>query len=230
VSGEKVKFRNVPWGEATVVVECECQERNRIKRMFKSSHITDDFQKLGFQNFITDGRPQCVTAAKEVALEYLKRFDDIKDDRCNSVALLGNPGCGKTHVLMAICNNLMRKRIHVMYFPWVEGLNDLKDNMDDLERKIRMMKEVSVLYIDDLFKGRKTPTEWSVEQLFGIVNYRYVEHLPILLSCEKDIDQLCDIDEGIGSRLYEMARNHTVLMKLTPQEEQDGTQLNYRIR
>lgn len=209
---------------------CECEKKRQVERMFRTSHITEEFQKLGFQNFTIENRPLSVIQARDAALDYLKQFDEIRNTRCNSIALLGKPGCGKTHLLMAICNNLMRRNISVMYFPWVEGMNELKDKLDKLEQKTDAMKNIEVLYIDDLYKGRRAPTDWSLEQLFGIVNYRYLNHKPTLLSCERDIDELCEVDEGIGSRLYEMSRNYTVLIKLTDEEKKYGMKINYRIR
>jgi DNA replication protein DnaC len=212
-----------------VAKPCACMERKRIHRLFKSSHITDEFQKLGFQNFVVDGRPACVNQARDMCLHYLRNFELIRGGRQNSVALLGHPGTGKTHLLMAISNNLMRKGVSVLYFPWVEGGNELKDNLDELESRIHAMKTVDVLFIDDLFKGRKEPTAFMLEQLFGVVNYRYLNHLPILLSSEKDIDAICAIDEGIGSRLYQMAKSYTVVMGLTDEERKKGIQLNFRL-
>lgn len=211
-------------------VECDCQKSARIHRMFKSSHITEAFQQLGFKNFTTDGRPQAVVNAKAAALDYLKRFKAIRADRNNSLALLGIPGGGKTHLLMAISNNLIRKGVGVLYFPWVEGGNDLKDDMDKLEEKVGHMKRVDVLYIDDLFKGRRKPTDFMLEQMFGVINYRYLNCLPILVSSERDIDEICDIDMGLGSRIFEMAKRYTVILKLTDEEAKQGAEINYRLK
>ncbi|WP_245590479.1 ATP-binding protein [Aneurinibacillus terranovensis] len=203
---------------------CECREQKKTKRMFKSSQITEEFQKLGFRNFITENRPKCVVDAYETAQDYLKYFDRFRNERKNSIALLGNPGCGKTHLLMAVSNNLMRKGVGVLYFTWVDLLNELKDDFDLLHEKVQRMQKVDVLFIDDLFKGRKEPTPFQLEQLFAIVNYRYLNHLPIMISSERDIDQICEIDEAIGSRIYEMCRDYTVLLQGSRKE------LNYRLR
>src|SRR5690348_14016263 len=37
--------------------ECRCVERKRISRLFRSSHITEQFQSVGFKDFIINGRP-----------------------------------------------------------------------------------------------------------------------------------------------------------------------------
>ena len=137
--------------------------------------------------------------------------------------LVGRVGAGKTHLLMAISNNLLAKGIEVIYFPWVEGFNEIKDDFSKLEEKMSRLKKCDVLFLDDIFKGRENPTAFQLEQLFGLVNYRYLNKKPVLISSEKTIAELLAIDEGIGSRLYEMCENYKVVIE-------GDAKLNYRLR
>lgn len=133
--------------------QCECVRRKEIARLMAASGITEEFEKLLFGNFITDGKPDRIKDAYECAVEYYKDFQKIKGERQNSIALLGQPGSGKTHLLTAIMNNLIKKKsVHCMYFPYVEGMGDLKANFDNLKAKLDAMRKVEVLFIDDLFK------------------------------------------------------------------------------
>lgn len=210
-----------------VWVRCECVKWRKAQRLMKSSEITDEFKKLGFQNFVTDGKPQIVKDAYECALNYFQSFRGIKGNRRNSIALLGQPGVGKTHLLTAVLNNFIRKsHIPVLYFPFVEGFNDLKDDFDKLEEKLERMKRIDVLFIDDLFKpanGKPRATDWQVEQTYAVINHRYLNHMPIMVSSELDIDELCDIDEALGTRIYEMCRDYCVVIK------GDRKELNHRL-
>ncbi|EPZ58923.1 putative aAA ATPase [[Clostridium] sordellii ATCC 9714] len=45
--------------------------------------------------------------------------------------------------------------------------------------------------------------------------------MPMIVSCEKGVDELLDIDEAIGSRLIEMSKDYLVEMK--------GRKLNFRV-
>lgn len=208
---------------------CPCVERKRISKLFTSSHITEQFQNVGFKDFVVKGRPQCVKDARDTALAYFNTFSEIRSTRNNSCVLLGPPGSGKTHLLMAVSNGFMRMGTAVQYFPWVEGFNNLKDNLDDLEKLTNAMKRVDVLFVDDLFKGRTKPTDFQLEQLFGIVNYRYLNCLPMLISSERDIDDMFEIDEGIARRIYERAKGHRVILGLTDAERAAGMELNYSL-
>lgn len=224
-----MSMRDVPIGTPYSARECSCRIEKRRQRLFQSSRITANFLKMGFKNFEVKDRPACVKDARDITLEYFNQFSQIRDTRQNSCVLLGPPGSGKTHLLMAISNGLLRQDIGVHYFPWVEGFGELKDNLDELESRLNIMRRADVLFLDDLFKGRTRPTDFQLEQLFGVVNYRYLNCKPMLVSSERDIDEICAIDEGIGRRLWERAKGHRALMGLADKERQSGMKLNYSL-
>lgn len=201
---------------------CECIPEKRIRFMMKSSQITDDFRKLTFENYITDGSSAVLKASRDMANIYAIEFETIEKKRNNSIGIVGQVGSGKTHLVCAVANHLLTNGIQVIYFPFVEGMNDLKSNFDELESKLERLKKSRVLFIDDLFKGRDKPTGWQIETTFALVNYRYLNHLPIMFTSEKNFKTLLDIDEALGSRLYEMVRDYRM--------EIVGSHLNYRMR
>ncbi|WP_419884062.1 ATP-binding protein [Peribacillus sp. B-H-3] len=211
----------------TFSIRCDCVQRYKTERIIKASEITDQFKKLGFQNFIRNGKPKVIADAYDCSMAYLKGYQTIKQERQNSIALLGQPGAGKTHLLTAISNNLIqRESVPVLYFPYVEGFSDLKDDFDKLEAKLERMKQVEVLFIDDLFKPAKgvpRATEWQIEQMYSVINYRYLNHKPILVSSELTVDQLADVDEALGTRIYQMCRDFTVVI------QGDRKTLNHRL-
>ncbi|MCY8663673.1 ATP-binding protein [Bacillus haynesii] len=207
--------------------QCDCVRRKKIARIMAASGITEEFENLVFGNFKTEGKPELIKEAYDCAVEYFKDFEKIRGNRSNSIALLGQPGSGKTHLLTAIMNNLIKKKsVHCLYFPYVEGMGDLKKDFDQLETKLDAMRKVEVLFIDDLFKparGEPRATEWQVEQIQSVVNYRYLNHLPLLVSSELTTDELLDIDEALGSRIHQMCREYTVIIK------GDRMKLNHRL-
>lgn len=194
-----------------------------MKSLFNSSQITPSFQKKCFRNFKYEDRPQIIQDAYHCALAYYQNFYEIKNTEQNSIALLGEPGSGKTHLLMSVANNLIKKGIPVLYFPWVEGFNELKDDFNLLNEKIKHLSGAPVLFIDDLFKGGDKPTTFELKQLYALINYRYLNNLPFLISCELTIDEINRIDKAIGSRIYERCKDYLVILK------DDQEQLNYRL-
>lgn len=202
--------------------DCECLIQKRQERLIQASQITEEFRKKTFKSFDYKTVSDLVKQAYFTAGTYAKEFETIKNNRSNGLALIGRPGAGKTHLLMAAANRLLEKGVEVIYFPWVEGLADLKSDFDKLEEKVSRLQRCQVLYIDDLFKGRKEPTEFQLEQIFALINYRYLNKLPVMISSEWTISRMCDFDEATGSRIKEMCRDHLVVL--------DKDNLNYRLR
>lgn len=192
-------------------VPCSCVQKRRIAALFESSRITPEMQNKRFDSFEIAGKRASVIQAFEKAIAYVDLFETIRKTDQNSIALLGQPGSGKTHLLMAVANHLIETGVPVLYFPWVEGWTELRGDLDKLKDKIRQLQTAPVLFIDDLYKGRDLPTQLQSEQLFAIVNYRYLNCLPMLISSERSMQRL-NADEGIGSRIAERCRDFTVHM------------------
>lgn len=203
--------------------DCECVNKRMLERLFKASAITEEFAKKTFGNFDVGSVSEIVREAYSVAYEYVREFSNISKERQNSIALLGRPGCGKTHLLMAAANNLLKKGVGVIYFPWVEGFNEIKDDLSALDERIRRLQNAEVLFIDDMWKGSEKPTQFEIKQAFAIINYRYLNNLPVLISSERSFAEMCGFDEAVGSRIKEMCKGHTVTIK-------GGIELNYRLR
>ena len=56
---------------------------------------------------------------------------------------------------------------------------------------------------DDLFNGCISGSDVNI--IVKIINYSYLNELWVIVSCENGIDEIMNIDEAIGSRLYEMS-------------------------
>ena len=101
--------------------------------------------------------------------------------------------------------------------------------MNDREyynNKISNLRDVQVLFIDDLFKGleknidiAKAKTELDI--VYEIVNYRYNNKKPMIITTELDINRMMQIDKALASRILEMAKGYRVTF--------EGLELNYRI-
>ncbi len=161
---------------------------------------------------------------KDKVTSYLIQFDKIKNDRNNSILLSGKSGCGKTHLSLALANNLLKKKeVAVVYMPYRDIITSLKQNMldEDYYRKtLAKYQKAEVLLIDDLLKGKITESDVNI--MFELINYRYLNRLPMIISTEYGQRKLLDFDEAIGSRIYEMCKGYVVEIK--------GKGNNYRLR
>ena len=204
-----------------VACRCECFAIRMARDMMKRSGISAEFQKKTFDNFTTKGNPQ-LSNAKNKAVQYVENFARTEQGRYNSIMFTGQVGAGKTHLGMAICGELMNGGVAVIYMAYRNAVTRIKQNIMDEEvynRELNQYTSAQVLFIDDLLKGRLTETDINI--MYEIVNYRYMNNMPVIISTEKSTDDLLAFDEAIGSRLIEMCRGNIIQLQ--------GRELNYRL-
>lgn len=200
---------------------CECRALREAEDILKKSGIGKEFRNKRFDNF-DFSRSMATMEGYKKAMDYENEFLDIENNRCNSVMFLGQVGSGKTHLSMAICNELMDRGISVVYMGYRDAITGIKQNMMDSVYYNKMMnryKSARVLFIDDLFKGKITDSDVNI--MFELINHRYFNNLPVIISSECGVGRLLDIDEALCSRLVEMSRGRVVEFR--------GRELNYRI-
>lgn len=200
---------------------CECREIRIAENKLKASGISEEFRKMRFENFNFE-KSMDVMEAYLKAKNYSKNFDQIRVARSNSIMLAGQVGSGKTHLALAVANELLDKSIGVIYMPYRSSITKIKQCITDEEnyqREVSLYKDAQILLIDDLFKGRITESDINI--MYEIIDYRYFKSLPIIVTTEKNVDELLGIDEAIGSRLYQISKNNLVTLK--------GAELNYRM-
>lgn len=191
---------------------------------------------MTFNNFEIENSPNIIKEMHNLTVNYYAAFDEIEKNVQNSIALLGQPGCGKTHLLTALCNNMISNKIRsILYFPFVDGFDDLRADFNKLEQKLNRMKEADILFIDDLFKpvtkttkdgGRKKipqASDWEIKQVYSVINHRYMNHKPIFISSELVFNEIIHLDEAIGTRIYQMCKKYFI-------EIDKNSNLNYRLK
>ena len=212
-----------PGEDDMIIQECSCMNaRKSIWRMEKSG-LKNVIREQTFEAFQVTQPWQ--ETAKEKAMDYARNLEGW-------LLFCGQPGSGKTHLCTAVCRERLLKGDAVVYMSWREEISQLKAlALDSQERSQRMeaLQEAQILYLDDLFKtgrsadGSSNPTVAEINLTFEILNHRYINHLPTIVSTEKTPEELIDIDQALGSRIVERAENHTVHIQHNPKR-------NYRLR
>lgn len=207
---------------ADLAITCECQNKAKVKTDWKRAGLNLEMSKHSFTNY--EEWNQSSKIAKDIAVAYYRAFGMVKSNRQNSIMFCGQVGSGKTHLSVALAVNLLAKDIKVIYMPYRDIITNIKQNMLDAEyycRTIAKYKVCEVLLIDDLFKGKITESDINI--MFEIINYRYLNYLPIIVSSEFTLDKLLNFDQAIGSRIYEMCKRYAV-------EIEHNTDNNYRLK
>lgn len=200
---------------------CTCRVLREAKIRLEQSGLSKEFERKSLDNYETFNIPQ-LEDAKMTVIQYIETFADRRYLLANSLMLCGQAGAGKTHLGTACCMQLINKGIPVVYMGYREEITRLKSIvMDELSyaENMNRYKCAQVLYIDDFLKGKITEADTNV--IYEIVNYRYNNRLPVIVSTEKTLDELVNYDEAIGSRLVDMCYGHIIVF--------EGEELNYRL-
>lgn len=203
---------------------CECREKVIALNRLAASGISEEDSKKGFDGFNTFNEPALVMA-KETAIRYFQNFKNIENERINSIILCGSSGRGKTTLGLAVANNLINSGVGVRYMPYRDVVTSLKqqlgsDSKYTYQEHIYKLKNARVLFIDDLLKGKVNETDINI--MYEVINYRYLQRKPLIVSTEKTVNGLLEFDEAIGSRLIEMSKGYIITF--------DNSVPNYRLR
>lgn len=205
---------------------CKCREIRLAKERLEKSGIADRVNKNTFKTFKVKNESQ--NLARNICIKYIKDFDKEK-----SLLLQGQVGSGKTHLAIATCNKLLEKYA-VKYMSYTKDINELKFNMTDTDfynKKLDEYRNVTILFIDDLFKGFEkgdySRARAELRIMYDIINYRYDNKKAMIITTELSIGKLLELDEALASRIVEMTNNFESDTKY--RFEFKGKELNYRI-
>lgn len=156
-------------------------------------------------------RWQTVEPWQKIAYEWARKYAESPN---GWFIMSGRPGTGKTHLCTAICGDQIKKGIPTRYLVWREFVTAAKALVtDSAEYKalVDPFKRVKVLYIDDFFKSGsgEAPTAGDKNVAFELINARYADPEKItIISTELTMEKLLDVDEAIGSRIYERSKGN----------------------
>ena len=191
------------------VRECRCMVRRRGEARMERSGLSELLRRYTMENWQTGEKWQQVL--KNMALDYAA-------NPRGWFFLSGTPGTGKTHLCTALCGLLMERGMDTRYMLWRDLSVRAKASVHDdaaYQGLVEPLKQVEVLYIDDLFKtGKQPPTQGDLNLAFELLNARYNDsRLLTVLSSEWSIQEILDLDEATGSRIYERSKDHYGDMK-----------------
>ncbi len=187
---------------SNTTARCSCMTKRTNAWRIENSGLSEIIDSCRFSNF--DDKEPWQQQIKQSAIAYANNPQGW-------YYIGGQVGSGKTHLCTAISAQLMRDGHQLRYINWRDELMDIKMQITDgYSDKIKRLQTIDSLYIDDLFKTANQPTAADIQITFEILNYRYNNNLITIISSEKTIDEIMAIDEAIGSRIYQKAKQNTI--------------------
>ena len=175
----------------TPEVEKKVEKKNvELKNCFQVFELNP---KYNLENFIEG---DCNHLAKSAAQSIISKF---RNNPFNPFMVYGNVGLGKTHLVQAIGNEILKsqKNAKVVYIPTGDFVNQFVDCIknNDTSKFLKYYSNVDILILDDIqFLKNKTKTQ---EILFNIFNKLHQEGKEIILTS----DCVPESNQGIQERL-----------------------------
>jgi DNA replication protein DnaC len=182
---------------------CVCRQRDvshQIRERLYSLSRLDELKELTFDTFQPRGRPglgqlqaNSLEQAFNQAYHYAKSLNGW-------LLLRGGFGCGKTHLAAAIANFTVEMGVPTLFLTVPDLLDMLRFSYDSeettFENRFNEIRNASLLVLDDF--GTQNATGWAQEKLFQIINYRYINKLPLVVTTNLSLDE---IEARMRSRL-----------------------------
>ena len=188
------------FGKLDICVCRQAQVAQTVReRLFSLSHL-DELQGLTFESFNQRGR-KGVGESQANSLEWaFNRARQYAGSLNGWLLLQGGYGCGKTHLAAAIANSVVGMGVPTLFLTVPDLLDTLRFSYDSedttFEQRFDEIRNAPLLVLDDF--GTQNATAWAQEKLFQVVNFRYINKLPLVVTTNLDLDE---IEARIRSRL-----------------------------
>lgn len=152
------------------------QLKSNAEYLRKQSNLGKRFSTRTFENFNTSVNSR----AYEICKKYVEQR--IYDTDKNGLIICGSYGTGKTHLAAAIANHTVENGIPTLFDTYGGHLEKLKAefNANGEPRYLNLMRNVDMLILDDV--GKEKQTEWSQSIMFDIINHRYENMKPTIIT------------------------------------------------
>ncbi len=202
---------------------CECKIREtqqaNLEDLRKNSGLAA-LSQMSFDSFRPDGIGLNAIKRRNLreAFETAQRFSQ---ETRGWLLLKGSYGSGKTHLAAAIANDRIARGEPVLFVVVPDLLDHLRATFAPTSRvtyddRFESVRNTSFLILDDL--GAQSATAWAQEKLFQLINHRYNEQFPTVITTNRELEE---IESRVRSRLSD-SRLCTIVTLLAPDFRQGG--------
>jgi len=153
--------------------ECQTRRQHRVERFLRESRLPLDKSLDAFD---------MKRLPRKVAQQVQTLLDGSFLERCENVLAFGKPGSGKTHLLCALGQELIRVGRRIYFTPTALLVQDLLRAKQDLKlaRLFKRLAKYDALILDDL--GYVQHNRDEMEVLFTLLAERYERGSVLLTS------------------------------------------------
>ncbi len=179
---------------------CDCMKNMLRKECYKRLNNISPLELSSFENFDISYYPDVSTEASKRSaresmrriFEYCKKYAEDFSKRSPSLLMMGNPGLGKTHLSLAIANEVIKKGYGVIYVSTQNMVTQMeKEKFQSYKSdggSERHFIDCDLLIVDDL--GTEYATAFSNASIYNVVNSRIMMGKPTIISTNLTIKEL----------------------------------------
>lgn len=159
--------------------ECQARRQHRIERFLRESRLPLDKSLNAFE---------MKRMPRKVVQQVRTLLDGSFLDRRENILAFGNPGSGKTHLLCALGQELIRTGRRIYFTPTALLVQDLLRAKQELKlaRFLKRLAKYDALILDDI--GYVQHNREEMEVLFTLLAERY-EHGSVMLTSNLPFSQ-----------------------------------------
>jgi DNA replication protein DnaC len=186
---------------------CVCRQeevtRNAHGKLYQFANL-ESLKRFTFDSFNPRGKEGTLTDVEIKGLETaVERCIEFANTLEGWLLVIGINGCGKTHLAAAIANNAVSLGVPTLFLTVPDLLDWLRYAYTDpdttFEQRFDEIRTIQLLILDDF--GTENATPWAQEKLFQIINFRYLNRLPIVITSNQKLDT---IENRIQSRVKDL--------------------------
>jgi len=186
--------------------ECEVRQQNRVERLLRESRLP--LEK-------TLGALDLKRFPQRIVNQLRSLVEGSFLDRTENILAFGNPGSGKTHLVCAIGEELIRAGRRVYFAPCsllVQDLLQAKQNLT-LARLLRRLRKYDAIIIDDI--GYVQHDRDEMEVLFTLLADRY-ERGSVMITSNLPFSQWERIfqDPKVTAAAIDRLVHHSIILEL----------------
>jgi DNA replication protein DnaC len=174
---------------------CICRQANvqsRIReRLFSLSHL-DELQDLTFDTFNQRGRIGLGQQQQDSIERAYNQAQAFAETLNGWLLIQGGFGSGKTHLAASIANACVSRGVPTLFLTVPDLLDTLRFTYDaedvTFEERFDQIRNASLLVLDDF--GTQSATAWAQEKLFQILNYRYINQKPVVVTTNLALEEI----------------------------------------
>ena len=196
----RVHIGHPEFGQA---VPCACQKTQdsdaRAAALRRYSNL-GALSRISFSTTDLEG-PLSDAASRQMFSEGVAAAARFAEDPQAWLVLTGPSGSGKTHLAVAIANRCIERNQTAFFIVAADLLDHLRaayspDSPVSYDELFEQVRNVPVLILDDLSLANATP--WAQEKLFQVINHRYNNALPTVVTVRGPLQRL---DDALRTRL-----------------------------